>query len=206
MRHRNRLAWRLGATVVVIVTVVILLNGLFGSLLSRQYALNASRKAMRFDSASIVSGIETMMQRGRDSGPLDFIEKVSREGATYQDISLISHPSGEICMTGGAHDGEFLGMGDKTCKLCHANDDDPPSRNIAARDEVTIGSDGSRVLRVTTPIINKPGCRAAACHIHADDGDLLGILETDYSLAGFDILMNSLNATLAVGPWWRSSW
>ncbi|UCH83753.1 MAG: PAS domain S-box protein [Candidatus Latescibacterota bacterium] len=183
---------------VVIVTVVILLNGLFGSLFSRQYALNASRKAMRFDSASIVNGIETLMMRQRDTGVLEFIEKTTSEGATYQDISLISHPSGKICMSGEADVGSFLGMGDKTCNRCH-DVVDSPSRNFAAQDEITTGRDGSRVLRVTTPILNKPGCRTADCHIHIDDGDVLGILETDYSLASFDALMRGLNATLTAG-------
>ena len=58
MRRRRRLSWRLGAVVLTVVVVVILSAGYLGSLVSRQFALDAARDAIHFNSASIRSGID----------------------------------------------------------------------------------------------------------------------------------------------------
>ncbi|MEJ2721378.1 MAG: ATP-binding protein [bacterium] len=198
MRLRNRLVLKLGATVVAIVAVVILCIGLLGGFYSRQYALNASREVMRFNSVSIVGGMEELMMSHSGAGVMGYVESVAGEGQAYQDISLISHPSGRIRISRGDDVGDIVGMADETCRQCHT-DGEP---TVAAADPtalhvVATGRGGGDVLRVTTPIMNKPACREAECHVHTGSGKILAILKTDYSLAGFDRLMRGLNLTIA---------
>src|SRR5262249_42227380 len=47
-------------------------------------------------------------------------------------------------------------------------------------------ADGSRVLGVITPIENEPACSNAACHAHPADTQILGVLDTNVSLAKVD--------------------
>ncbi len=196
MRIRNRLVLKLGATVVVIASIVILCIGLLGGFYSRQYALNASREVMRFNSMSIVSGMEELMMSHSSSGVLGYIRNMSGDGRTYQDISLISHPSGTIRISRGDNVGALLEVADETCRQCH-KDGKPLLTDPSVLHGITTGRDGTRVLRVTTPILNKPACREADCHVHAESGTVLAILKTDYSLAGFNGLMRGLNLTFA---------
>ena len=44
----------------------------------------------------------------------------------------------------------------------------------------------SRILNIQTPILNAPGCASAACHAHAADQKILGILDLNLSLATAD--------------------
>ena len=47
--------------------------------------------------------------------------------------------------------------------------------------------DGTRVLGLIRPIKNEPDCSNAACHAHASDGQVLGVLDTNVSLAAMDV-------------------
>ena len=58
--------------------------------------------------------------------------------------------------------------------------------------------EGERVLRVITPIENQPSCSNAACHAHSSNQQILGVLDTNLSLATADVqLAESRNRTLA---------
>jgi len=197
MQIRNRLAWKLSAVVLVIAFVVILGTVLLSSLLSRQYALEAARGIMQFNSASIRSGIDELMMGRHDAGMLEFIEEMSRWSTTYQDISLVSHPSGTIAVSRLLDSGTKLELNQKSCKGCHINGDSQTDM-LETQDALVTGPNGSRALQVITPIINKPSCRTADCHIHFESGQVLGILQTEYSLARFDDLMNGLSLQQAL--------
>ena len=47
-------------------------------------------------------------------------------------------------------------------------------------------ADGSRVLGIITPIENQPACSNAACHAHPASTQILGVLDTNLSLAKVD--------------------
>ena len=47
-------------------------------------------------------------------------------------------------------------------------------------------ADGSRVLGIITPIENQPACSNAECHAHPASTQILGVLDTNLSLAKVD--------------------
>jgi PAS domain S-box-containing protein len=197
MRRRHRLAWKLSVVVLVIVSAAILVTGWLGSILSQRYALDAARGVMQFNSASIRNGLEKLMMSGDKIEALEFIEEMSRGSATYQDVSLISHPSGRIVVSRLQERGTILDRNDKSCGSCHVTEDETTC-NLDAQSEVITRSVRNRILQVTTPIINKSDCSTAPCHVHADAGEVLGILKTDYSLDNFDTLMTTMNLFLVL--------
>ena len=46
---------------------------------------------------------------------------------------------------------------------------------------------GTRVLGIITPIENQPSCSNAACHAHPAEQQILGVLDTNLSLAKADV-------------------
>ncbi len=197
MRRRNRLAWKLSVVVLVIVSAVILGTGWLGSFLSQRHALDAARNVMQFNSASIRSGIDELMMSRNSTRALEYIKEMSHRSTTYEDVSLISHPSGRISVSRLRNPGTRLNITGKTCSPCHVADN-PPIGDMAVRGEVISTPDGGRILQVIAPIVNKPECSNADCHAHAESGRILGILKTDYSLASFDNLMTRLNLLLVL--------
>ncbi len=84
------------------------------------------------------------------------------------------------------------------CKGCHV-DDKEPSGTLAGTGQWTTyrGTDGYNVLTFVDPIYNEPSCSEAACHVHPPTQRVLGILESDFSLAAVDrsIKKQAVNTT-----------
>jgi PAS domain S-box-containing protein len=183
--------------VAAIVTLVIAAAGLVNYVISNYYALESVRAALKFNSESILSGINKLMMSRNNDGVLEFIQDISKDSAVYRDIRLVSHYSGEIVVSRLGEAAAYLSEEDRSCAICHDQSDlsVPPGASL---DEVIAGPDGPRMLHVITPIANQDGCKTADCHAHLDSGPTLGFLQAEYSLARIDALLSYLNASFVV--------
>jgi len=203
---KSRLAWKLSAAVVVILAGAIGLSGYINSLICGHCALESARTFLRFNSESNINGIGQLMMNRDIKGVKRLISDISRESKIYGDIRLISHHSGEVVASRFNGDHLVLGVDDRACAICHEKTilDDSDSQIVG---EVTRSVNGGRNLSVMAPILNKPSCRSAACHIHADDPPILGFLNSSYSLARVDgmiakgrvLILFTVIASLLVG-------
>ena len=57
-------------------------------------------------------------------------------------------------------------------------------------------SGASRVLGIITPIENQPECSNAACHAHPESVQILGVLDTNLSLAQVDLSLAQERRTM----------
>lgn len=83
----------------------------------------------------------------------------------------------------------------EACYGCHAQSQ--PLAHLNRPDRFRIYRDGQkqRVLAIITPIENQPSCSNADCHAHPASQQILGVLDTNLSLAKTD-------AQLAQSSWW----
>jgi len=74
----------------------------------------------------------------------------------------------------------------EACYACHAQAE--PLTKLARPDRARIFTDnkGQRVLGVIRPVENEPACSNASCHAHPSDRRILGVIDTDLSLATVD--------------------
>jgi len=90
---------------------------------------------------------------------------------------------------------------DKTAEACYGchNQSQPLTRlNRPDRFRIYRNGGGRRVLGIITPIENQPGCSSAECHAHPASQRVLGVLDTNLSLATADGQLAVSNArTLA---------
>ncbi len=78
---------------------------------------------------------------------------------------------------------------DKTaeaCYGCHAKSQPLTLLNRPDRFRIYRNGGGTRVLGIITPIQNQPGCSNADCHAHPASQQVLGVLDTNLSLAKAD--------------------
>jgi two-component system NtrC family sensor kinase len=75
----------------------------------------------------------------------------------------------------------------EACYGCHSPESSKgePLQKLARPDRARIFTDaqGQRVLGVIRPIENEPACSNASCHAHSPDRRILGVLDTDLTLA-----------------------
>ena len=79
---------------------------------------------------------------------------------------------------------------DKTaeaCYACHAQSQPLARLNRPDRFRIYRNAAGARVLGIITPIENQPACSNAACHAHPAEQRILGVLDTNLSLAKTDV-------------------
>ena len=77
---------------------------------------------------------------------------------------------------------------DKSAEACYAcHEESKPLARLNRSDRFRVyRADGTRVLGVITPIENEPACSNASCHAHPADTQILGVLDTNISLAKVD--------------------
>jgi len=79
--------------------------------------------------------------------------------------------------------GDLIDLKAEACNGCHA-ENVPLSQVPATRRSRTFTlNNGEMVLGVTKEVNNRDSCSTAACHIHANDSSVLGILDVQVSLA-----------------------
>ncbi len=98
----------------------------------------------------------------------------------------IMNPQGVISYsTSPAEVGTMVDKSAEACYACHEKSKPLARLNRSDRFRV-YRADGERVLGVITPIENEPACSNAACHAHPAGTQILGVLDTNLSLAKVD--------------------
>jgi two-component system NtrC family sensor kinase len=98
----------------------------------------------------------------------------------------IMNPQGEVSYS--TSPAEVDNMVDKTAESCYAcHEKSKPLARLNRSDRFRVyRADGDRVLGIITPIENGPACSNAACHAHPAGQRILGVLDTNLSLARVD--------------------
>jgi two-component system, NtrC family, sensor kinase len=98
----------------------------------------------------------------------------------------IMNPQGVISYSSAP--AEVGGAVDKSAEACYGcHEQSKPLTRLNRSDRFRIyRADGKRVLGVITPIENEPACSNASCHAHPAGTQILGVLDTNISLAKVD--------------------
>jgi len=131
-------------------------------------------------------------------GTSDYMLRNDREGLYRSIQTMAAEPGiekirifgqdGRITYT--TNSSEQNHVVDKTaeaCYACHAQSQPLARLNRPDRFRIYRNAAGSRVLGIITPIENQPSCSNAACHAHPEEQQILGVLDTNLSLAKADV-------------------
>lgn len=97
--------------------------------------------------------------------------------------------------------GRFVEKNNITCRICHKDDTKPLKENKLS-DSWAIVTDrsGTKTLKFVSPIYNETSCMTAPCHHHAENQNILGVLETSFNTKIVDttIKQNRISTVLFV--------
>jgi two-component system, NtrC family, sensor kinase len=128
----------------------------------------------------------------------DYMLRNDREGL-YQSIQTMAAEPGVEKIRIFDRDGrityttdpaELNHVVDKTgeaCYACHAQSQPLARLNRPDRFRIYRNAAGVRVLGIINPIENRPACSNASCHAHPAEQQILGVLDTNLSLAKADV-------------------
>ncbi len=128
----------------------------------------------------------------------DYMLRNDREGL-YRTIQTIASQPGmekirifdrDGTITYTTDPAELNHVVDKTgeaCYACHAQSQPLAKLNRPDRFRIYRNASGTRVLGIIAPIENRPACSNAACHAHPPEQQILGVIDTNLSLARADV-------------------
>jgi len=116
-----------------------------------------------------------MMLNARD----DLTQIIQKMGQQQEIVRLrIISKGGEIMFSKlHAEVGTRLPAAAPECLACHRASPPLTAMRLADRTRVMEDKNGQQLVGIISPIYNEPGCTAAACHVHASNTTVLGILD-----------------------------
>lgn len=130
-------------------------------------------------------------------GTTDYMLRNDREGLYRSIKTMADEPGMEkirifdqdgriTYTTDAAEQNHVVDKTAEACYACHAQSQPLAKVNRPDRFRIYRKASGGRVLGIITPIENQPACSNAACHAHPADQQILGVLDTNLSLARAD--------------------
>jgi two-component system NtrC family sensor kinase len=174
---------------ILLLSAMVLIFALLGYLTVRLH-----RQHLEQNTLLVAERISDVIKRGTT----EYMLRNDREGL-YQSIRTMAAEPGmekirifdqEGRITYTTNSGELNHVVDKTeeaCYACHAQSQPLARLNRPDRFRIYRNSAGTRVLGIITPIENQPSCSNASCHAHPAEQQILGVLDTNLSLAKADV-------------------
>lgn len=127
------------------------------------------------------SAFEAMLKNDKGS----MYEMISRIGQdpNFEHIRLIGREGTVVFSSTKNEIGMILDKKAEACTMCHGENDNPRLHATSMqRSRIFTNRDGKEVMGFTKAIYNQPACIAAACHVHSEKFNVLGMLDIIVSL------------------------
>lgn len=185
-RLTHSLSAKLNLLLLGAMLVIFALLGYLNVRLHRQHLEQNTLLTAERISNVIKHGTSYYMLRNDRSGLYQSIQTIAAEPGI--DKIRIFDQDGRITYT--TTPSEQNHVVDKTgeaCYGCHAQSQPLARLNRPDRFRIYRNGGGHRVLGIITPIENQPACSNAECHAHPASQQILGVLDTNLSLAKADV-------------------
>ncbi len=176
----------------LIVTIALLL--IFGVGISYFTLIVNSKKTLMRYTVNHIAGSSELVRKSINYGMLTFdresIQRSIDSISSQENITgiRIFDSRGKIFFSSSTDEiGKLVDRSSFACTGCHSDPEKPSATLTADKQWVTHEDDeGNRILTFADPIFNEISCYTADCHIHPREQRVLGVLESNFSLAPLD--------------------
>ena len=198
-RRRKRLANSISAKLIgsllAIMVVIFALLGYLNIRLHRQHLEAATLASAERVSDVIKRSTTYYMLRNDREGLYHAIQTIADEPGMVK-VRVFDQEGRISYSTDPAEVSHVLDKKAEACYGCH-NQSQPLARlNRPDRFRIYRNGSGQRVLGIITPIENQPSCSNADCHAHPASQQVLGVLDTNLSLAKTDSQLTAGSARM----------
>ena len=185
----NRLRHSLGGKLItVLVMTLVAMFGLFGYLnirLHRQHLETATLASAERVSDVIRRSTSYYMLRNDRQALYQMMRTIADEPGMVR--VRVFDKEGRISYSSDPQEiSHVVDKNAEACYGCHAQSQPLSRLNRPDRFRVYRAASGERVLGIVTPLENQPSCSNADCHAHPASQQILGVLDTNLSLARAD--------------------
>lgn len=176
----------------LIITIALLL--IFGVGISYFILIDNSKKTLMRYTVNHIGASSELVRKSINYGMLTFdresIQRIIDSISSQDNIigTRIFDSRGKIFYSSSIDEiGKLVDRSSFACTGCHSDPEKPSATLTADKQWVTYEDDkGNSMLTFVDPIFNDISCYTAECHVHPREQRVLGVLESDFSLAPLD--------------------
>ena len=182
----HSLSAKLNALLLAAMVAIFGLLGYLNVRLHRQHLEQNTLLSAERISEAIKRGTTEYMLRNDRPGLHHSIQAIAAQPG-MERVRIFDRDGRITYSTDPAEQNHVVDKGAEACYGCHAQSQPLARLNRPDRFRIYHNSAGTRVLGIITPIENQPACSNASCHAHPAEQQILGVLDTNLSLAKADV-------------------
>ncbi len=182
---RRSLSAKLIGSLLAMMVVIFALLGYANIRLHRQHLEEATLASAERLSDVIKRSTTYYMLRNDREGLYHAIQTMADEPGMVK-VRILDQEGRVSYSTDATEVSHVLDKTAEACYGCHSQSQPLARLNRPDRFRIYRNGGGHRVLGIITPIENQPSCSNAACHAHPAEQQVLGVLDTNLSLAKAD--------------------
>ena len=182
----NSISAKLIGSLLAVMLVIFALLGYLNIRLHRQHLEAATLASAERVSDVIKRSTTYYMLRNDREGLYHAIQTIADEPGMIK-VRIFDQEGRISYSTDPAEVSHVLDKSAEACYGCHTQSQPLTRLNRPDRFRIYRNGGRHRVLGIITPIENQPGCSNAACHAHPASQQVLGVLDTNLSLAQADV-------------------
>src|SRR5579864_6764367 len=194
-RLTNSISAKLIGSLLAVMVVIFALLGYLNIRLHRQHLEAATLASAERVSDVIKRSTTYYMLRNDREGLYHAIPTIADEPGMIK-VRIFDQEGRVSYSTDPTEVSHVLDKSAEACYGCHAHSQALSRLNRPDRFRVYRNGGGHRVLGIITPIENQPACSNAACHAHPASQQVLGVLDTNLSLAKADLQLADSSARM----------
>jgi two-component system, NtrC family, sensor kinase len=183
---RMTLSAKLNALLLGAMIVIFALLGYLNVQLHRQHLEQNTLLVAERISDVIKQGTTEYMLRNDREGLYHSIQTMAAEPG-IEKIRIFDQEGRITYTTNASEQSRVVDKTAEACYACHAQSQPLARLKRPDRFRIYRSAAGNRVLGIITPIENQPSCSNASCHAHPAEQQILGVLDTNISLAKADV-------------------
>jgi len=184
-RLTHSISGKLIGSLLAVMVVIFALLGYLNIRLHRQHLEAATLASAERVSDVIKRSTTYYMLRNDREGLYHTIQTIADEPGMVK-VRIFDQEGRISYSTDAAEVSHVLDKRAEACYSCHTQSQPLARLNRPDRFRIYRDGGGQRVLGIITPIENQPGCSNAECHAHPAGQQVLGVLDTNLSLAKAD--------------------
>ena len=182
---RQSLSFKLGLAVGLIFLVAVLALTFYLVSLQEKQAFERMVQNVNQFSDTVKRGTHYSMLKNQRESLHKIIEAIGAQSGV-ENIRVFNK-DGAIMFASQKEDiGNYVDLQAEACYACHRRDQPLERLSMSDRNRTYLSPANYRVLGVINPIYNEPSCWQAACHYHAKEKVVLGVLDIGLSLETLD--------------------
>src|SRR5579862_1209798 len=186
LRLTHSLSAKLNLLLLGAMVVIFSLLGYVNVRLHRQHLEQYTVLSAERISDVIKHGTTDYMLRNDRAGLYNSIKTMAAEPG-MEKIRIFDQEGRITYTTDAAEQNHIVDKSAEACYGCHAQSQPLARLNRPDRFRIYRNAAGSRVLGIIAPIENQPACSNASCHAHPVEQRILGVIDTNLSLARADV-------------------